>query len=241
MRKLLHIFLILSAVLLWSCNNHTANEVATNTNDSIVSDTTDASAPATPLYDPSYYEEDTITDIQFEEFSLSINRLLVYDEENKLDAVQADTVIIYAELGESIEGQRLLFADSQLADIRVEQCYETSVTIMNEGPHCDLIEWKHFYSDWKQLSANSKGEFICIEYAEADSEKFPAIDIEELKQAVKSQCGDTWYKHVKHIKSPVEYPSGVGISRYFLRITATRKDNGQLVIKLIIIENPMGC
>ena len=51
---------------------------------------------------------------------------------------------------------------------------------MNEGPHCDLIDWKHFYSDWNKLQANSKGQFICDKYSVKDHEKFPEIPIDCL-------------------------------------------------------------
>ncbi|WP_286769580.1 hypothetical protein [Sphingobacterium sp. 40-24] len=65
--------------------------------------------------------------------------------------------------------------------------------------------------------------------------------MDELKQKVKEQCGEEWFKLLTKVKSPSEYPSGVGISRYFLRIACRLKDNGKKVTKLIIIKTPMGC
>ncbi len=112
---------------------------------------------------------------------------------------------------------------------------------MNEGPHCDLTDWKHFYSDWKSLQTNKKGQFICNKYSEKDYEKFPEISIEDLKQKVKEQCGEEWFNLLDKVKIPTEYPSGVSISRYFLRITGQDKNKGETVTKLIIIETPMGC
>ena len=112
---------------------------------------------------------------------------------------------------------------------------------MNEGPHCDLTDWKHYYSDYKLLKTNSTGQFICDKYSEEEYEKFPKISIEDLKQKVKEQCGDEWLKLIEKVKIPTEYPSGVSISRYYLRVTGKRKDNGKTVRKLIFIETPMGC
>jgi len=212
-------------------------------NDSIVSDTisisNQISNPSTLTNDEEIV--DTITTIKFNELSISINRLIIYDENKKIEQIQKDTVEIYAELGETIEGQLISISSDQLTGLTVEQRYETSVTIMNEGPHCDLTDWEHFYSDWKRLQANNSGQFICDKYSEKEYEKFPEISIDDLKQKVREQCGDEWLKLVEKVKSPTEYPSGVSISRYYLRITGQRKDNEQTVTKLIIIETPMGC
>ncbi len=223
---------------LCSCNN-----TSTNKNDSIVSDTTSISNQKNVLPTSTNNEiaVDTITTIKFNELSISINRLIIYDEDKKIDKIQNDTVEIYAELGETIEGQLISISNNQLIGLIVEQRYETSVTIMNEGPHCDLTDWKHFYSDWKPLQTNSTGQFICDKYTEKEYKKFPKISIDDLKQKVKEQCGDEWLKLIKKVKTPTEYPSDVSISRYYLRVTGQRKDNGLTVTKLIVIETPMGC
>lgn len=228
---------------LCSCNNSSTNKTATAQIDSIVSDTTSTSNQTNNASTFTNDEEDvdTITTIKFNELSISISRLIIYDEDKKIDRIQKDTVEIYAELGETIEGQLISISSDQLASLTVEQRYETSVTIMNEGPHCDLTDWKHFYSDWNKLQANSNGQFACDKYTEKEYEKFPKVSIDELKQKVKEQCGDEWLKLVEKVKTPTEYPSGVSISRYYLRITGQRKDNGQTVTKLIVIETPMGC
>lgn len=212
-------------------------------NDNIVSDTKNISNKKSKVSTFANNEEevDTITSIKFDELSISINRLIIYDEDKKIDQIQKDTVEIYAELGETIEGQLISFSSDKLTGLIVEQRYETSVTIMNEGPHCDLTDWKHFYSNWKPLQTNNLGQFICYKYTKKEYEKFPKISIDNLKQKVKDQCGDEWLKLIENVKKPTEYPSGIGISRYYLRVIGQRKDNGKTVTKLIIIETPMGC
>lgn len=243
MKPIRNIIITLIFTSLWSCNNASTNKTKTAKSDSVTSDTTNISKQknnsATFTNDDD--EVDTITNIKFKEFSASINRLIIYNEDNKIAGIQTDTVAVYAELGETIEGQLITILNDQLTDLTVEQRYETSVTIMHDGPHCDLTDWKHFCSDWKQLQKNNRGQFICDKYSEKEDEKFPEISIDDLKQEVKEQCGDMWFEFVENIKTPNEYPSSVNISRYYLRITAQRKDNGQTVTKLIIIEMPMGC
>ena len=65
--------------------------------------------------------------------------------------------------------------------------------------------------------------------------------MDDLREIAAENCGESWSELLENVKKPTEYPSAVGISRYFLRITGKRKDNGQTVTKMIIIETPMGC
>lgn len=234
---------ILTLTILWSCSNPSTNKTVATYNDSIVSDKANISYQTSTRSTPTIDEEevDTITTLRFNELSISINRFIISDEDMKIEQIQKDTVEIDAELGETIEGQLISISSDQLTDLTVEQRYETSVTIMNEGPHCDLTDWKHFYSDWKQLQANSNGKFVCDKYTEEEYHKFPKVSIADLKQKVKEQCGDAWLKLVEKVKTPTEYPSSVSISHYYLRVTGKRKDNGQTVTKLIVVETPMGC
>lgn len=242
MTTLRNIFNILIFALLCSCNSASKAKPGAIEYDSIVSDTTGISDKPNNWVRVIQREQvDTVTTIKFNEFSVSISRLVIYDKDKKIEKTQKDTVDVYVELGETIEGQIISVSNEQLTHLTIEQRFETSVTIMNEGPHCDLTEWKHFYSDWKQLQTNNNGQFICEKYSKMEREKFPKISIDELKQHVKHQCGEEWLKLVERVELPTEYPSGVAISRYYLRITGQSKDNGKRVIKVIILETPMGC
>lgn len=186
-------------------------------------------------FDSSY-----VVTFKFKELTLGIMNFSIFDEDNKLAKTQKDTVSVYAELGETIEAQFISIKNNQLSDLKIEQRYETSVTIMAEGPHCDLTDWKHYVSDWKQLKKNKIGYFKCLEYTESEREKFFKIALGELKKEVNRSCGEGWENLLSKVKSPVEYPCGVSISRYFLKISGKNK-NGQIITKMIIIEVPMGC
>ena len=246
MKTFQYVVFCVSAAFLYSCSSAVAekNEVAevklavAETGDVAHKAVTEALLTADFEQEQS---EDTITDIRFKEFSVSISRLLIYDADKKLDQIQKDTVEIYAEVGELIEGQLISISSELFSDFKVEQRYQTSITIMNEGPHCDLIEWKHFYSEWKNLKAIKSGQFKGDKYSEKESEKFPKITMEELREAVREHCSEDWVMLLDNATKPTEYPSAVAISRYFLRITGKRKVDGQMVTKIIIIETPMGC
>lgn len=91
---------------LCSCNSSSTNKTEAIRTDSLVSDTTSISNQTNNS--TTFTEEgevDTITTIKFNELSISISRLIIYDEDKKIDQIQKDTVEVYVELGETIEGQ----------------------------------------------------------------------------------------------------------------------------------------
>lgn len=178
--------------------------------------------------------------IRFEEFSIEIDSVKIWDKEGKLKEQQKDTAKINLELGETIEGQLLKVHKIRKGKIRIYQRFENSVTVMNEGPHCDLTEWKHYNSDWKELKIEN-GQFQTDSYSEKDWEKFIEVDMTELREAVREQCGDGWAEHVKDVKNPNEYPCGVSTSRIFFKIEFIDQDSNDLNERIISFEIPMGC
>lgn len=185
-------------------------------------------------------KKDNYLQIRFAEFSIEIDSLEIWDEEGKLKEQQKDTARIYLELGESIEGQKLKIRTFKKGKIRIYQRFENSVTVMNEGPHCDLTEWEHYNSEWKELNIEN-GQFLTDSYSEEDWEKFIEVDMNELREAVRVQCGDGWAELVKDVKSPTEYPFGVSTSRIFFKIVFSEQDNEEAIERIISFEIPMGC
>lgn len=185
-------------------------------------------------------QNDNSLKIRFEEFIIEIDSIGVWDEDGKLTQLQKDTARIFLELGETIEGRTFQIQQIEKGDIQIYQRFENSVTVMNEGPHCDLTEWKHYNSDWEQLKIENE-QFVTTSYSEADLEKFIKVDMLELQEAVKKQCGDEWAKHVNDVTSPNEYPCGVSTSRIFLKIEFNGQDSMDLKKRIISFEIPMGC
>lgn len=189
--------------------------------------------------------ESTTTDearlqLRFNEFELVIDNLEIWDEEAELKAVQKDSAIVYLELGATIEGRKIKIEQLEKGTIKIYQRFENSVTVMNEGPHCDLTEWKHYYSEWKQLQIQDD-QFLTDSYSERDREKFIEVDMDELREAVRKQCGDRWAEHIKNVKSPHEYPCGIGTSRIVLKIEYTKQEKDSPIEKTVAFKIPMGC
>ena len=183
---------------------------------------------------------ENVVRITFKEFIIEIDGIEVWDEVGNLRKVQNDTVTVYLELGETIEGQSIKIVQQNEGEIKIFQHFENSVTVMNEGAHCDLTEWKHFNSDWKELKIRN-GKFLTDSYSEKDRERFIDVDMNELQEAVRNMCGEGWTELIKDVKSPTEYPCGVSMSRIFLKIEFDNQNDGTLKEKIISFEIPMGC
>lgn len=151
-----------------------------------------------------------------------------------------DTVSVGLSLGDSPEGKLLLVNNTQYKRVSIFQRYETSISILNEGPHCDLTKWEHYNSSYTPLEQLSTHKFRVLSYKPEEYRKFTETTIEALKEAVKTQCGEAWSSYIKDIKSLTDYPASIGISRIFLKIILTDHQD-QVSEKIIEFELPMGC
>ena len=185
-------------------------------------------------------ENEYQTKISFSELNITFDNLEVWDNENKLKEIQKDTANITLGLGEPIGGKVFKINQSKFDKVEIYQRYENSITVMDEGPHCDLTEWKHYYSEWKLLKPKGNN-YITDSHPVKDWEKFISVSAEEIIDAVKEHCGFRWSEHVKNIKSASDYPCGVSTSKIFLKIILERSESGIIKEKTISIEIPMGC
>jgi hypothetical protein len=146
------------------------------------------------------------------------------------------------ELGEGIEGYDVVLRPRPgvAAEFKVEQRIETSMTIQNEGPHLDLIDWKHYYSPWVPLDELGANRYRVREVSEQDKTSFPAAGPEEIRAAVRSAGGEEWARLVKNVRRPGDAPAAVGVSKISLRVSV-RDGSGWRVISLIEFSVPMGC
>jgi hypothetical protein len=186
-------------------------------------------------------EPDTTTRIKFSEFQILISRLVTWDPDTTLNKIQGDSCYVVNDIGESVLGQKIKISNTNLVDLKIEQRFETSVSIANEGPHCDLLDWVHYTSEWIESRKLNEFEFVCNSYSEEEQKRFPPVSMSELKHFVRKQCGNEWFELIKDIKQPNEGPSWVGISKVFLRISGIDPRSGKRVVKVIAFEEAMGC
>jgi len=178
-------------------------------------------------------------EIKFEDFSLQMN--LDASIDNEFGEIHKDSAALFLELGETIEKKKVKIIPSKFKKIEVFQRYENSITIMDEGAHCDLTNWKHYYSEWKKLAYNSsESTFITDSYTREEYAKFLSLDMNEFKSAVDKECDERYSALIKNIQAVNEYPSGVSMSNIFIKIVLT-DENDSVTEKIISVEIPMGC
>lgn len=179
--------------------------------------------------------------IKLYDLELQFNDIVIFVENENESLTFTDTVDLYLDLGETIQGQTFKIVKSGLREIKIEQQYKTSLSISNEGPHLDLLDWKHFTSDWVELIPIDKDKYKAITYSENDQEKFPNFTEAELVDYLKS-IGHQGYADL--IVNPT-YSDGskhwwTGLSRVSIKVTGFDKEN-KLVTRIINFEIPMGC
>ena len=179
--------------------------------------------------------------IRLYDLEIQFNDIVIFVEKENESLTFKDTADLYLDLGETIQGQTFKIVKSGLRNIKIEQQYETSLSISNEGPHLDLFDWKHFTSDWIEIVPIDKGKYRAISYSENDQEKFPDFTEQELIDYLKS-IGRQGYADL--IANPT-YSDGskhwwIGLSKVSIKVTGFDNENN-LVTRLINFEIPMGC
>lgn len=179
--------------------------------------------------------------IKFKNLTVEFEHIPLWNSEITLAEIQKDTVKLSLDLTGSPENKKIKIKSTGFKTIELYQRFQNSITIMNEGPHCDLTEWNHYDSNWEKIPFNKeRKEFLTLKYSEEDNNQFIPLNIEELQNAVKDYCGEYWSKLIANIKNPTEYPSGVSTSVIYIKIVTTDENNNisEKILEFII---PMEC
>lgn len=177
------------------------------------------------------FNEDSSMVIRFQELHLMVNYLLGEQDTFSVKPTNPDTIAIYYAIPETIEGQELKVLSSGLSDMKVETSYETSLSINFGGEHFDLVDWKHFTSEWKVLEETESGYHV------------PKISLEESKQFPNYTVAELRLKAIEdNLKGVYTQKNGrpiVSVSRIFVRISGSKDKLKKSY--LLIFEEPMGC
>lgn len=164
-----------------------------------------------------------------------------FSTERSIAAASPKDAEVYLELADSIEDQVLrLHGAPKNREFAIDQCYETSLTVMEEGPHLDLLDWKHYTSPWTPLKKLNRTDFRTAAISEKDREKFPEVTAQEIREAVTKRGGDVLGQYVSAVKKPTDLPCGVGVSKISFRVKVKDGENWK-VIKTIHFLVPLGC
>jgi len=148
------------------------------------------------------------------------------------------------DLGEDIDNQEvsLNFRDSS-SEYRMFERYRTSMSISAEGPHLDLVNWRHFDSPWIGLPSLGVQRFRMLPTDQIEGSKFPPTTKSEIIKEVRRHVGNDWptlLELVKDCSGPNEGACFVSVSSIYLRIQKKVK-TGWLDISLVEVRIPMGC
>ena len=170
-----------------------------------------------------------------------IDNILTLMEEDKICISENDTAKICLDIGETLSKNKVRIENYNYGKIEIYQRHINSLTITNEGPHCDMQNWKQYISEWEKLAPVKENVFEVKAITSEEMNQFVSLDIDEFKEAVKSHCGESWFELVKNIKSIHENPVEIGTNKIEFKIILTDIETKKATIKIIELEVPMGC
>lgn len=151
--------------------------------------------------------------------------------------------LIDLDLAEYIDDQEVALNFRDNSEYRILQRYRTSMTISAEGPHLDLVGWRHFDSPWTSLETIGPKRFRTLATDQMESSRFPPTTQAEIMKEVRRRVGKEWPELldlVKDCHGPNDGACRVSISSMYLRIQ--KKVRNQWVnVGRVEIRIPMGC
>ena len=151
--------------------------------------------------------------------------------------------VVDLDLSESFDGQEvaLNFRDYPPTEYRILQRYRTSMSISAEGPHADLVDWRHYDSPWVELKSIGPKRFRTLASEEMDWNRFPATtNAEIVKEVRRGGMEKEWVELVKSCNGPNDGACMVSISSIYLRIQKQVGGNWT-DIGSVEFQVPMGC
>jgi len=120
---------------------------------------------------------------------------------------------------------------------RISQQVEYSISLMNEGPHLDLTDWKHAYSKWYILK-KEKTKFLIPKSIKKPL--FPKTSSAELVKEVRKQKQNEWVDVAKNCKTVNDYPCSVSPSLIKFKIEKKVKSKW-IEVGILKLFPAMGC
>ena len=189
-------------------------------------------------------ENDSVFIIKFDKLDIKFISSDIENKREEFEKIYKDSIKINSGLGESFKNKafEIIQKDSSIANVEVFESYQTSLGVSDEGAHLDLLNWKHFNSEWEKLIIMDNS-FISKEYSEKESELFPKVNTKQILEAVMIEYGSEENKFTERAKNCTNangYPCSVMINRFNFKIVVTYKD-GSKTNYFILINLPMGC
>lgn len=153
------------------------------------------------------------------------------------------------ELGDDLFGTTLQLQPVKPGETyRVRVQYETSLALGAEGPHLDLIDWKHCTSTWQPAQAVDAVSFVLPTPTAEQHSCFPAYTRAELDAAVRAHgvkqgdptLAEGWLPNLDKSDAVGAVTPYVGISTVRVRVEVKRK-GAWVAVTTVEFALPMGC
>ncbi|MFN8714662.1 MAG: hypothetical protein ACK5Z2_17575 [Bacteroidota bacterium] len=238
MKYIILLFVLISTV---SCNQNSAKRFSTDSAASLENDSLICKQPEFTQRAEISAELNHV-----EAFNAHFNIQLIggYYADGLDDAVGTftnDTLRVEVEVSLYPSDLSFKLSNILLENLQVEQCMQTSMSLSDEGPHCDMENWLHHTTQWQTLFANDSGYYFLQNYSAEEERKFPEITVEQLKQASRQHCGEEWNATINRIHDVDEYPCVVGMNKIIVRISGIDKTSNEKVEKYITLIFSLGC
>ena len=154
--------------------------------------------------DPDVPSNDTTTLVEEEPIiEYEVPQYSDEDDESKMDWTKIPTR--NSAISVEMYSDHLYVSTEMLDEIALYVKIESSITIMDEGPHCDLTEWRHGYTEWDRLSVTTQPAYNAnsFDYHRDYDAKypFPVLDMDSIRSEVEKSCGTRWSDHIKNVES----------------------------------------
>lgn len=95
------------------------------------------------------------------------------------------------ELGDSVRMVKVEQGeDTPREKLRIRFQYQTSLALGDEGPHLDLLDWKHCTTAWQSIADPGDGHFDIQPPTTRQASCFPSFGQAELLAAVRAHGGE---------------------------------------------------
>lgn len=147
----------------------------------------------------------------------------------------------WLELGDDYTGVLEVRGAGKERVLSADWRFTTSLTLQDEGPHLDLLDWLHHTSEWKPLTRIDSTRFRIRPIVEPLP--FPHFARSELLTYVASlgeELATRWGPIAERCDSATSYPCAVGVSEVEVRIFEGEGEARRL-LKTLLLKVPLGC
>ncbi len=164
----------------------------------------------------------------------------VFEDLNQINAP------VVLEAGEEwVRQDCVLKLEGDTSTLKIERQFETTLSLLDEGPHLDLTQWKHYRSPWEVLTRMDETQFLYPGISAERSRQFPAVTTQEIIRAIPRTLPAQRRMYWKRIASQCELTEesshcSVAMSIIRLRFKNIHPSNPRAQ-KVLTLELPLGC